>query len=647
MGGLAMAYLRLLVLDPGSAEAIREPHLKYLITLASFATSVTFLGYEISQVLTIADLWEQKAAAKMRLDRGRNYLSRMTQRLLQNGFYRWREFLQSRTARCSALEPSNTAMGATVASNVAATSGPISSERALDDAAAAPYAAARRREQLPAELRAKYGQLHWKPESSSEHNAPASVYKSLVPTLNSRGRLNQAEQSVSEALEQMEVPLQAAEQQAETAASIWAITEEALESVEPASGKTILDDAAVSLSVESWRRRLVGLRASQDPLYYSEVPSAPVSLVPAHSRLAASIRRTSMSNFGHKVSLPRSKSHRVGELSQAASAARVGQYLGEPRANESTNVSPPDTLHTEDARLALSIRRRASNSGGLADDAQLAAAIALWRRRNSLPISGDGSAGRGEAVSSAATVSDELPFGIDRKSTSPSALGALHLATRTSGRRRFSLNFDIGAFLAGARSDARCSDGERSERATGKHGGIAGPTRSSVEAAEEQVTAKLPLPPPSTLRHPESTSRSRRFSLNVAVRALLAGARSDTDDESETYTTKGGGISGFVANTLLQRSSRRSRRAENSRRSAATVGEEALASLRIIWDKRTRTARLCIVFLVCSRASSRFCGEAPDFAGVEQALRPESSKPTPTQLRAAECPADSKSMRWM
>ena len=64
MGGLAIAYIRLLVLDPSSDKTIRSLtplRLKYLMTVVSSATSVTFLGYEISQALTVADLWEQPA----------------------------------------------------------------------------------------------------------------------------------------------------------------------------------------------------------------------------------------------------------------------------------------------------------------------------------------------------------------------------------------------------------------------------------------------------------------------------------------------------------------------------------------------------------------------------------------------------------
>ena len=239
-----------------------------------------------------------------------------------------------------------------------------------------------------------------------------------------------------------------------------------------ATDKGVLDDTAVALSVENWRRQLAGLRAGQDPLYWNpDSPSAPASPAPAKTRLASSIRRASMAEIR---SSDRRKS--IFGTPTATSAVHVGRYLGEPAAGDHGRVSEPDTPQTEDARLASSIRRRASDAG-LAGDDRLAAAIAQWHNRIAVPIYGDGFQHRAPFEAGSAATAGEVAIDIDK----PTSLSGLQLKKSASGGRRFSLKFDAAAFLAGARRDGQSSDdgGSESERerrggTTGKRGSIIG-----------------------------------------------------------------------------------------------------------------------------------------------------------------------------
>jgi hypothetical protein len=322
-----------------------------------------------------------------------------------------------------------------------------------------------------------------------------------------------------------------------------------------ATDKGVLDDTAVALSVENWRRQLAELRAGQDPLYWNpDSPSAPASPAPAKTRLASSIRRASMAEIR---SSDRRKS--IFGTPTATSAVHVGRYLGEPAAGHHGRVSEPDTPQTEDARLASSIRRRASDAG-LAGDDRLAAAIAQWHNRIAVPIYGDGFQHRapfeavGEAPSSATTVTGEVAIDIDK----PTSLSGLQLKKSASGGRRFSLKFDAAAFLAGARRDGQSSDDGGSESERERRGGRTGKRGSIIG----YVTDKL----------------------------NMRGSASRTPFQ----TVEEGPI---------------------SPRSLATV------SSRIIWDNKTGSARFCIGSPVTSPSSptadSRSPGEVAYFADIE------------------------------
>jgi hypothetical protein len=432
MGGLAIAYIRLLVLDPSSGKTIRSLtplHLKYLITLVSLATSVIFLGYEISQALTIADVWERRARLEIRLAAERKRWKRMEGRLQSNSICRWREIVHGKA-------PSPMLSEAQLGINFDPGTG--IDEGLLDDYAGASFAT-------------------WK-------------YR---------------QRSLLEALERMEALVRAAELQAETAedriALLWTVGDKPFshfESAQPGTrtiqqtiGTGVLDDTAVASSVQNWRRQLAELRASQDPLYWKpDSPSAPVCPAPAHTRVAASIRRAS----SVKVSSSRRHSTFFGQPVREPSVMHVGRYMGEP-VSDNLHVCEPDTPQTEDTRIASSIRRRASDPG-LSDDDRLTAAIAQWRSSNAIPISN----------SNVSIFSLRAPFreildpsrpaataGNASVDTAP-APSALHLQKSTSGSRRFSLKFDLGAFMAASRGDGRSSDDQGSESEKEPSRGMAG-----------------------------------------------------------------------------------------------------------------------------------------------------------------------------
>ena len=464
--------------------------------------------------------------------------------------------------------------------------------------------------------------------------------------------------------------------------------------------KDILDDTTVALSVEKWRSQLAELRASQDPLYISEFPSPPASLAPAHAQLAASIRRTSsMANLRRKASSRLLKSDSFGKTSEARLAMRVGQYLAGSKADENTNALAPDTPQTEDTRLASSIRRRASDSG-LVDDDRLAAAIAQWRSRNAMPMPGDSFAGSEhrapfEAVGAApvcATVTSDVSIDID----GPTSPAALQLKKSATGGRRFSLKFDVGAFMAvtneaslpvsktvGSDEDAEGGTDRspspvlsRVKSIRNLRSGPAKLLRGSSRRAQFETVAHAPRSEtaiasevsidmggatsptsPSALQLKKSASGDRRFSLKFDTSAFMdafrGGTPSSDDGGSESETSKPG-VSSFIAQRLPRGLSRRAQFETvtdlGSLQTAPTsLGEPDLVSTRIMWDGAScqlKVSHSASSLVELAPSSSDSPSDSPTELNKAAAFDVEaSSEPSCEQFKIAE--ASARSMAWI
>ena len=466
MACLNMAYLRLLLTRQPNWSYLKIESSAALFTMVSFATSLGLLGYRLSRARNLGALCDESKAEDA-MSRKEERLPSMLpspslddQRILS-------KHASATTVRSSGMDSAD---GILVVPKKKSSARRSSIAQAADTLAelrdSLTIVASR-----PAVRRMMLGQ---RTRSTSEWDIDPVVDRTASPSMPAGSAI-------------------AADVDGNVAAPSSPISPEAQAASEirqRATDKGVLDDTAVASSVEKWRRQLAELRAGQDPLYWNpDSPSAPAFPAPAHTRLASSIRRASMAEIR---SSDRRKS--IFGTPTATSAVHIGRYLGEPAPGNHRRVSEPDTPQTEDARLASSIRRRASDAG-LAGDDRLAAAIAQWHSRTAVPIYGDGFQHRapfeavGEAPSSAATVTGEVAIDIDK----PPSPSGLQLKKSASGGRRFSLKFDAAAFLAGARRDGQSSDDGGSESESERRGGRTG-KRGSIAGLMRGISRRAPVP---------------------------------------------------------------------------------------------------------------------------------------------------------